>query len=42
MTEKAKIILAGGAGYIGFYTVIEIFKKRDYDVISIDNYANSD
>ncbi|MBP1568301.1 MAG: UDP-glucose 4-epimerase GalE [Oscillospiraceae bacterium] len=34
------ILLAGGAGYIGSHTAVELL-KAGYDVIVVDNYANS-
>lgn len=34
------ILLAGGAGYIGSHTVVELF-ANGYDVILVDNYSNS-
>jgi len=37
-----KILVTGGAGYIGSHTIIDILENTDYDVISIDNYSNSD
>lgn len=36
-----KILITGGAGYIGSHTIIEIFQNTDWEVISIDNYSNS-
>ena len=36
----ATILLAGGAGYIGSHTALELLNAR-YDVIVVDNYANS-
>lgn len=36
-----KILVTGGCGYIGSHTIIEIIKNTNYDVISIDNYSNS-
>ena len=33
--------MTGGAGYIGSHTIIEILNKRDWDVVSADNYINS-
>lgn len=36
-----KIIITGGAGYIGSHTIIEIAQKTDWEIISIDNYSNS-
>lgn len=36
-----KILVTGGAGYIGSHTIIEILENTDCDVISADNYSNS-
>jgi UDP-glucose 4-epimerase len=36
-----KILVTGGAGYIGSHTIIEIIQNTDWEVISIDNYSNS-
>ncbi len=36
----ATILLAGGAGYIGSHTVVELL-NADYDVVVLDNYVNS-
>jgi len=36
-----KILITGGAGYIGSHTIIEILENTDWEVISVDNYANS-
>jgi UDP-glucose 4-epimerase len=41
MSNKATVIVTGGAGYIGSHTIIELLEKTDFDVVSIDNYANS-
>lgn len=35
-----KILLAGGAGYIGSHTAVELL-NNGYDVITVDNYSNS-
>tara|TARA_R110002050_G_scaffold200591_1_gene335464 strand:+ start:4291 stop:5328 length:1038 start_codon:yes stop_codon:yes gene_type:complete len=35
-----KIIVAGGAGYIGSHTIIELI-SAGFDVVSFDNYCNS-
>lgn len=35
------IIVTGGAGYIGSHTIIELLKKTDFTVVSVDNYSNS-
>lgn len=34
------ILLAGGAGYIGSHTAVELI-KAGYDVVIVDNYDNS-
>ena len=36
-----KILVTGGAGYIGSHTIIDILENTDHDVVSIDNYSNS-
>ena len=36
-----KILVTGGAGYIGSHTIIEILQNTKWEVISIDNYSNS-
>lgn len=36
-----KVIVTGGAGYIGSHTVIELINRTDYEVISVDNFSNS-
>ena len=36
-----KIIVTGGAGYIGSHTIIEIFQHTDWEVVSIDDYSTS-
>lgn len=38
---KEKIIITGGAGYIGSHTIIELLENTSYDVVSIDNFSNS-
>jgi UDP-glucose 4-epimerase len=35
-----KIVVTGGAGYIGSHTVVEL-SKLGYNVIIIDNFCNS-
>lgn len=39
--RKMKILITGGAGYIGSHTIIEILENTDWEVISIDNFSNS-
>ena len=36
-----KILITGGAGYIGSHTIIEILENTSWEVVSIDNYASS-
>ncbi len=36
-----KILITGGAGYIGSHTIIDILENTDWEVISIDNYSTS-
>lgn len=35
------IIVTGGAGYIGSHTIIELLQQTNYNVVSIDNFSNS-
>jgi UDP-glucose 4-epimerase len=35
------IIVTGGAGYIGSHTIIELLNQTNYNIVSIDNYINS-
>lgn len=36
-----KILITGGAGYIGSHTIVEILENTNWEVISIDNYSSS-
>ena len=36
-----KIIVTGGAGYIGSHTVVELF-NNGFEPIIVDNFSNSD
>ena len=36
-----KILVTGGAGYIGAHTVVELIESG-YEVVSIDNFSKSD
>jgi len=36
-----KILITGGAGYIGSHTIIEVVEKTSWDVISADNFLRS-
>lgn len=38
--QKPRILVTGGAGYIGSHTVVEL-QKAGYDVLIIDNLSNS-
>ena len=42
MGARAKIIVTGGAGYIGSHTIIELLQRMDQEIVSIDNFSNSD
>ena len=35
-----KILVTGGAGYIGSHCLIELLKE-DYDLLVLDNFVNS-
>lgn len=37
-----KIIVTGGSGYIGSHTIIELLENTGHDIVSIDNFSNSD
>ena len=39
---KETVIVTGGAGYIGSHTIIELIENTDFNVVSIDNFSNSD
>src|ERR1051326_1159891 len=41
MSEKMKILVTGGAGYIGSNTILELLKNENMEVISADNFRNS-
>lgn len=36
-----RILVTGGAGYIGSHTIIDIFENTNWDVVSIDDYSTS-
>ena len=40
MTDRTKILVTGGTGYIGSHTVVELL-EAGYDVVIIDNLSNS-
>ncbi len=37
----SKILVTGGCGYIGSHTIIELLAKTNFDIISLDNFSNS-
>lgn len=37
-----RILVTGGAGYIGSNTIIDILESSNHEVVSIDNFSNSD
>ncbi|MDQ3048357.1 MAG: UDP-glucose 4-epimerase GalE [Bacteroidota bacterium] len=39
--SRQKILITGGAGYIGSHTITEIIENTDHEVVSIDNFSNS-
>jgi UDP-glucose 4-epimerase len=39
--DKKKILVTGGAGYIGSHTIVELLSNPAYEVISVDNFSNS-
>jgi len=39
--KKNKILVTGGAGYIGSHTIIELLEGGVYEPISVDNFSNS-
>ena len=41
MSTRKKILVTGGAGYIGSHTVIELVKLDEYQVLVADNLVNS-
>lgn len=41
MKNKRKVLVTGGAGYIGSHTIIELIENGGWEVISADNYSNS-
>ena len=39
--NTSTIIVTGGAGYIGSHTIIELLQQTDYNIVSVDNFSNS-
>ena len=42
MHTKQTLLVTGGAGYIGSHTILEIISDGSFDVVSADNFSNSD
>lgn len=42
VTKKQKVMVTGGAGYIGSHTIIELIASEQAEVISVDSFLNSD
>lgn len=40
MSDGSKILVTGGAGYIGAHTILELI-RAGYQVVSVDNFSNS-
>ena len=38
-SELPKIVVCGGAGYIGSHVVLELSKQKKYNVIVFDNLS---
>lgn len=39
---KGKVLVTGGAGYIGSHTIIELLAAWEGEVVSVDHFGNSD
>jgi UDP-glucose 4-epimerase len=40
--ERERILVTGGAGYIGSHTLVELLARPDQEVVSVDNLSNAD
>lgn len=40
--ERERILVTGGAGYIGSHTIVELLARPGVEVVSVDNLSNSD
>ena len=41
ISMNKRVLVAGGAGYIGSHTVVEL-TKAGFEVVIVDNFSNSD
>jgi UDP-glucose 4-epimerase len=41
MAVRNKIIVTGGAGYIGSHTIVALLERTGHEVLSIDNFSNA-
>lgn len=41
LTSNDKILITGGAGYIGSHTIMELIANREAEVVSVDDHSNS-
>lgn len=39
--SKVKVLVTGGCGFIGSHTIIELIRKTDFEIISVDNNVKS-
>jgi len=42
MAHQSKVLVTGGAGYIGSHTIIELIGRVACEVVSLDDHSNSD
>lgn len=42
MEQRNKVLVTGGAGYIGSHTIIELLERTDAEVVSVDDLSNAD
>lgn len=40
--ERERILVTGGAGYIGSHTIVELLARPGVEVVSVDNLSNSE